>query len=575
MRRTKIVCTIGPSCSDEAILRKLILEGMNVARLNFSHGSYESHKDVIDKVRAISSELDIPVAILQDLCGPKIRLGMVENGPLAIERGAIFTLYEDDVPGTVDGATVTYKNLSKEVKPGDRVLIDDGLIELSVLNVFDNKVECRVVNPGYISSKKGVNFPGATLSVPSLTEKDLKDLQFGIDNNVDFIAISFVRKSADLLPAYEIMSKNGHFIPIISKIEKPEALDDIDAILDRSYGFMVARGDLGVEVPFEQVPVIQKKLISLCRSKGKPVITATQMMDSMIRNPSPTRAEVTDVANAIIDGTDAVMLSGETASGLYPVEAVAAMSKIASFTEETLSYDSILTVIPEKHNAVAAISLATCEMAYQMSASAIFAFTTSGRTATAISHFRPKQPVLAVTESERVRRRLILFWGVFPIIVSGEKQFGKLLVAAGKKAMESKMVGKGDLVVLTAGLPDGIDASTNTIILHVINESVLRGVGAGAYRKASGKTCIVATKDELLAKKCSGDILLVKNLAFLDRADLHGFGGIICVERLSSDMEDLDIPVIHGIPSAIDKIEDGTIVTIDSRTGIVSYQQKS
>ena len=573
MRRTKIVCTLGPASSDIQVLENIIKSGMNVARLNFSHGTHESHLDLINKIRQVSAKLEIPVAILQDLCGPKIRLGNI-NHPVELKQGKKFVLYEQDTDGNENYASVSYKDLSNDIKQGERVLIDDGLIELKVTSVFKDRIECEVVTGGEISSRKGVNFPDSKLSVTSLTEKDLNDLRFGIKNNVDFIAVSFVRSAKDLVPAYEVMAKEGSFIPIISKIEKPEALDCIEDILDKSYGIMVARGDLGVEMPFEKVPIVQKKLISLCRANGKPVITATQMLDSMIRNPSPTRAEVTDVANAIIDGTDAVMLSGETASGKYPVEAVYAMAKIAKFTEKSLPYENIITAVPKSHNAVEAISLATCEMAYQMSASAIIAFTTSGRTACSISGFRPKQRIIAVTDSEKVQRRLMLYWSVYPIVIDAEYSLIKRFKQVGEKSIEKGFLDNGDLTVLTAGLPEGTDASTNTIMVQVINGSVLRGEGTAAFRKASGRACVIKNKSEIHTKKAIGDILVVSDLKEFSREDINDFVGIISAQSSLPNekiIEDLDIPVVYGVLKAMELIKNGMFVTADSGKGIVSY----
>lgn len=576
MRRTKIVCTLGPASSDPEILEQIIKNGMNVARLNFSHGTHESHLDLINKIRQVSAKLETPVAILQDLCGPKIRVENIDT-PLELEQGSKFFLYEKENCGKENCATVSYKNLSDDIKIGERVLIDDGLLELKVTSVFEEGIECEVITGGIVYPRKGVNFPDSKLSVTSLTEKDLDDLRFGLRNNVDFIAVSFVRNAKDLAPAYEVMAQEGSFIPVISKIEKPEALECIEEILDKSHGIMVARGDLGVEMPFEEVPVVQKKLINLCRASGKPVITATQMLDSMIRNPSPTRAEVTDVANAIIDGTDALMLSGETASGKYPIEAVCAMAKIAAYTEKSLPYENIITAVPESHNAVEAISLATCEMAYQMSASAIIAFTTSGRTACSISRFRPKQRIIAVTDSEKVRRKLMLYWGVYPLVINVEDSPLKYFEQVSGESLEKGLLENGDLTVLTAGLPEGSGASTNTIMIQVVNGSVLRGAGEGAFRKYSGIACVIEDKASIPSKKAMGDILIVSDLKGFSREDIQDFGGIVSAQNSLLEkeiIEGLGIPVVYGVLNAMEVIKDGMFVTADSAKGIVSYSTR-
>jgi pyruvate kinase len=575
MRKTKIVCTIGPSSSPREILEALIEKGMDVARLNFSHGTHESHLQVINDIREISARKKKAVAILQDLCGPKIRLGNIPNGPVEIRTGDLFTIVEKEIDGDAARATVTYKALDKEARAGERILIDDGLVELKVEEVGEGELRCRVVTGGYISSHKGVNLPGTVLSIPSLTEKDLDDLRFGIDSKVDFIAISFVRSDKDLDPAYKVMEEKGHFIPIISKIEKGEAVQSFDGILQRSFGIMVARGDMGVELPFEEVPLIQKHLIKLCQAQAKPVITATQMLDSMIRNPMPTRAEVTDVANAILDGTDAIMLSGETASGKYPLQAVEAMVKIAEYTEKSLPYEDVFTRLGEKKNAVGAISLATCEVAEQMDAEAIIVSTSSGRTARSISKYKPRPPVIAITDSPENARVMVLSWGVFPRTVKPSKDINAFFNDMCIAAVESGIVKKGDLTVITAGIPEGLKGSTNAIMLHVLGHSFIRGIGAGKAATATGKAVFITSPAEAGTKLGKGDIAVLHILTAEYEKALSVAGGVVCekgeaVSEAAEIVKRLDIPAVFSAPQAFELLKDGENVTIDPEHGIVT-----
>ena len=381
VKKTKIVCTIGPASNSRETLKEMILAGMDVARLNFSHGTHEGHKKVMSTIRELADELGKPVAILQDLCGPKIRVGDIPGGPVILKEGDIFTLTSEECEGDTSRAHISYSKLSEEVTPNTRILIDDGLLKLVVEKVEPPRVICRVVIGGPLSSHKGVNFPDTELKIPALTEKDKEDLQFGLKENVDWIALSFVQRPEDIFELKELISNAGKATPVISKIEKGEALKQLNKIIDISDGLMVARGDLGIETPMERLPLVQKKTIKLCKKQGMPVITATQMMDSMIRNPRPTNAEVTDVANSILDGTDAVMLSGETASGKYPVEAVRVMAKIAVTIEEVLPYEKVLTEKAKEHGILQVISRSACEMSEELKASAIIVSTSSGRSA--------------------------------------------------------------------------------------------------------------------------------------------------------------------------------------------------
>lgn len=411
MKKTKIVCTLGPSSQTEEMIEKLVLNGMNIARLNFSHGTHESHLDLINKIRNVSKKLNVPIGILQDLCGPKIRLGEIDGGSVTLTEGQTFSLTSSEMKGNKNIAYVSCQGLENDVKESDRILIDDGLIALKVEKVLSDSLQCKVMVGGVVSDHKGVNFPDTVLSLPSMTDKDIDDLQFGIENKVDFVALSFVRKPEDVMKLKDIISKNNANIIVISKIEKGEAIKNIDEIMKVTDGVMVARGDLGVEIPIEDVPIVQKMLIKKCNELFKPVITATQMLDSMIRNPFPTRAEVTDIANAIFDGTDAIMLSGESASGKYPVEAVKMMTKTAEYTEKFLPYDKV-TERSSKNNIVEAISLATCELSEILDAKAIYSFTSSGRTAKMLSKYKPRAPVFAAVDNIPSLNKLVLFWRI-------------------------------------------------------------------------------------------------------------------------------------------------------------------
>jgi pyruvate kinase len=575
MRKTKIVCTIGPSCQSREMLEQLIGKGLDVARLNFSHGSHESHGEVIKTIRELSEKLKKPVAIMMDLCGPKIRLGEIPGGPVTVNDGALFTLVEEEIPGDSTKATITYKNLHKEIHVGARILIDDGLVELRVEEIQAGEIRCRVVTGGALSTHKGVNLPGVKLSIPALTEKDIDDLRFGLASRVDLVAISFVRSDKDLELAYRVMAEEGSSIPIISKIEKDEAVANIDKILQNSFGLMVARGDLGVELPFQEVPIIQKRLIKLCNEQSKPVITATQMMDSMIRNPMPTRAEVNDVANAILDGTDAVMLSGETASGKYPLAAVENMARIAEYTEQYLPYEEIITRVGQKNNAVEAISLATCELAEQMQAQAIIVSTSSGRTARAISKYKPRPPVIAITDTFPSARRMMLSWGVLPLVVeAAAKDTDALFETMCTAPLDTGIVKQGDLVVLTAGIPEGLRGSTNTIKLHVLGHLFTRGIGAGIMRSATGRICCVDSLEEGQKKMQKGDILLLKKVDEAIEPLLRNAAGVIAQEGDVGDsgvhiLERNSLPGILGVPKACEFFREGKMVTIDALRGMI------
>ena len=450
IKKTKIVCTLGPASENEETLRELIKNGLNECRLNFSHGSHEEHKGRMDLVKKLREELNMPTAILLDTKGPEIRTGKFDVPEVFLEEGQTFTITMKDVIGDKERCTVSYKGLANDVKPGDTILIDDGLVGLTVKEVNNDDIVCEVQNSGIVKNHKGVNVPGVKVNLPAITEKDRSDIEFGIEQGIDFIAASFVRKVSDVLAIREILEENNaEHIKIISKIENQEGVENLDEIIEVSDGIMVARGDLGVEIPTEEIPVVQKLMIKKCNEAGKPVITATQMLDSMIRNPRPTRAEVTDVANAIYDGTDAIMLSGETAAGKYPVEAVKTMATIAKRAEETMR--NRRDKINKSKNVTDAISYATCTTAMDLEAKAILSSTASGHTARMVSKFRPDCPIVATTSNESVRRQLALTWGVLPLMREKSANIDQVIVNSIEAAKTSNYVSKDDVVVITAG----------------------------------------------------------------------------------------------------------------------------
>lgn len=467
MTRTKIVCTIGPTSESPEIIRELIKNGMNVARLNFSHGTRQEHKEKINIIRSISDELNQPVAILQDLAGPKIRVGIIREPGIRLEAGDDFILTGQNVEGTRERVSVSYANLPAEVSEGDRILLADGAMELTVKRTNLSEIYCEVITGGVLTSHKGINLPTGTIKVPSLTDKDRKDLVFGLENEVDYVALSFVRRAEDILQVKEIIRQNNGNAPVIAKIEKHEAIDQIDDIIEVSDGIMVARGDLGVEIPLENVPSIQKMLIRRANIMGKPVITATQMLRSMVDSPRPTRAEATDVANAVLDGTDAVMLSEETANGSHPVKAVQFMRRIVGSAESGFPHNKYLQLIPQSEVSES-VAHASCVLADHLNASAIVATTQSGRTAEYISRFRPRQPIIALSPDRVTVRRLSLFWGCFPRFVAVPKDTDDMLESAAQSAMETGQVSKGDLVVITAGHPVWVAGTTNMLRVKIL-----------------------------------------------------------------------------------------------------------
>ena len=576
MRKTKIVCTIGPASESLETIKQLIEAGMNVARLNFSHGDYEEHGRRIQLIRQASRELNRTVAILLDTKGPEIRLGTLKEEPIDLIQGEYVTLTTEDIAGDRHRIPVTYKNLPNDIEAGATILIDDGLIGLTVVDIQGTEIKCRINNSGPIRSKKGVNVPGANISLPGLTEKDARDIEFGISQGIDFIAASSVRRPSDVLEIRELLERhNASDIQIISKIENQQAVDNADEILDVSDGLMVARGDLGVEIPAEEVPLVQKRLIEKCNRAGKPVITATQMLDSMQRNPRPTRAEASDVANAIFDGTDAIMLSGETAAGKYPVESVLTMSRIAERAESALNHREIYSkqVSAQKMSVTEAVCQAVSIAALELDARAIVTPTESGFTARMVSKYRPKSPIIAITPDEKVARRLTLVWGVLPINSRMPDTTDKLIETAVQEAMNTGLVRLGDTIVITAGVPVGLTGSTNLIKIHNVGELIAKGQGIGSW-SATGKAVIAKTAEEANRKMTPGAVLVApatdkSYMPAIEKAAaiITESGGITSHAAVVG--LHLGIPVIVGVHQATSLIRDGMEITIYAEKGMI------
>ena len=576
MRRTKIICTLGPASENEDILAKMMLGGMNVARMNFSHGTHEEHKKRADLFKKLRDELKLPIPLLLDTKGPEIRTGNFKNGQVVLKEGEGFILVNKDILGDESKCTITYKDLYKDVSRGSKILINDGLVELEVVEIKNKDIYCTVLNGGTIGDHKGMNVPGAEIRLPALTSQDVEDIKFGIENDYDIIAASFVRKATDVVEIRKILEKNGGSnILIIAKIENREGITNFDEILKVSDGIMVARGDLGVEIPVEEVPIVQKNIIKKCFKNGKPVITATQMLDSMIRNPRPTRAEASDVANAIFDGTSGVMLSGETASGKYPVEAIQVMAKIAEKAEGAVNYwKRFNTELTEVSATVTnAISHATCTTALDLKASAIITVTQSGHTARMIARFRPACPIIATTVNPKVQRQLNLSWGVLPYLVGVANTTDEMFDMGIEKALESGLVKNGDLAVITAGVPAGISGTTNTLKVHIVGKVLVQGNGIGEA-STTGELCVVRSSKEALDKFIDGNILVAPftnndMLPFIKRASA------IVVEEDGQSCHAatvglaLDIPVIVGADNATRILKSGSVVTVDAERGLV------
>lgn len=471
MRKTKIICTIGPASESEEVLKKLMLAGMNVARFNFSHGTREEQKEKLERVRKVRDELGLQVATLLDTKGPEIRLRDFEGGKVEIVTGQTFTLTTEEILGNSQRAAISYKNLKNDISVGTTILIDDGLIEMRVEEINGEEIVCHVINGGFVSNHKGVNVPGAVLSMPYISDTDREDIIFGAQMGYEYLAASFARCKEDILEVRKLLEENGSDMKIIAKIENMQGIQNLEEILSVSDGVMVARGDMGVEIPLEEVPVLQKKMIKMANAQGKHVITATQMLESMIKNPRPTRAEATDIANAIYDGTTAIMLSGESAAGLYPVEAVKTMARIAESAEKDIDYWARMTkaekvantLYMDKKNITTAIAHATCQTAMDLEAAAIITVTLSGFTAEAIARFKPDCPIVSCTMSERVAKQLNLLWGVTPLLIRKEETTEALFADAVEEAKKAGLIKEGDKVVITAGVPMGVTGNTNMI----------------------------------------------------------------------------------------------------------------
>ncbi len=576
-RKTKIVCTLGPASVKGDNLRSIILAGMDVARFNFSHDTHENHLKRLEQLRALCRELNVPIAAMLDTKGPEIRLGDFAAESVTLAAGQEFILTTREELGDDRHVSITFKDLPKDVSPGVTILIDDGLVEMTVLEVNGEDIRCRVVNGGTISNKKGVNVPNVSLSMPFLSQKDREDIHFGIENGFDFVAASFTRCAQDILEIREIFSREGcSTMNVIAKIENMQGVKNIDEIIAVSDGIMVARGDMGVEIPLEDVPVMQKMIIRKVYSAGKQVITATQMLDSMMKNPRPTRAEATDVANAIYDGTSAIMLSGETAAGLYPVESVKTMARIALRAEADINYIKRFKERPSTENPdiTSAISHATCTSAHDLKAAAIITVTKSGRTARMISKYRPNCPILGCTTSPSVYRQLNLSWGVTPLLIGEESNTDELIEHAVDAGEKAGLLQDGELVVITAGVPLGISGTTNLMKVQVVGHILVTGRGATS-RTACAPLCVCQSEREAFDTFQDGDILVISQTSNALLPLVRKASGLILEEENPSGHGavagmSLDIPVIIGAKDATQILKSGSVVTLDAVRGVVS-----
>ena len=589
MRKTKIICTLGPSTDKDGVLRELVANGMNVARFNFSHGDHEEQLGRLQMLQKLRKELKRPVAALLDTKGPEIRLRDFTDGKVELKDGQTFTLTTDEIMGDAKRVSITYKNLPEDVKPGDRILIDDGLIGMEVKEIKvtsgakadkdGNKpkdIICQVLNGGVISNRKGVNVPNVELSMPYISEKDYGDIVFAVEHDYDFIAASFVRTADDVLAIRKILAeKGGEDINIIAKIENMQGVQNIDDIIRVSDGIMVARGDMGVEIPLEDVPVIQKMIIKKVYDAGKKVITATQMLDSMMKHPRPTRAEATDVANAIYDGTSAIMLSGETAAGMYPIEALKTMVRIAVRTEQDINYLQRFKMRKTMSNpdVTNAISHATCTMAGDLNAAAIITVTKSGRTARMVSKYRPNCPIIGGCLTEKIYRQLALSWGVIPLMIEEKTQAEELFDYAVDAAEAAGIISKGDVVVLTAGVPLGVSGTTNLIKVQVAGHILVEGQGIGT-QKISANLCVCHSDEDLKNFKV-GDIIVAKDTSNAMMTQMREASGLI-VEASGENCHaaiaglSLDIPVLIGAKHALDVLKSSAYVELDCENGLVT-----
>ena len=581
MRKTKIICTLGPSTDKEGVLRDLIANGMNVARFNFSHGSHEEHLGRLEKLKALREELGKPVAALLDTKGPEIRLKDFKNGVENLVAGQTFTLTTRDVEGTNEICSITYKDLPMDVEPNGTIMLDDGLIKLQIQTVNDTDIVCTVLNSGKIKNKKGVNVPGVHLSMPYMSQRDKDDIIFGIQQGYDFIAASFVRTAQDVYDIRNLLNQYDSNIRIIAKIENREGVNNIDSILAAADAVMVARGDLGVEIDFTELPGIQKTIIDRSFSFGKPIVTATQMLDSMIVNPRPTRAETSDVANAIYDGTSAIMLSGETAAGAYPVDALKTMSAIAERTEQENHARFVpLTENTGKISVSDATAHAACLTAKDVNAAAIVTVSESGNTARLLSKYRPEQPIIACVMKEQVQRQLALSWGITPLMMPLAHSTDELIEMSTSLAKENGYLHNGELAVVTAGVPVGVSGTTNMIKIHMVGNCLATGVGVGPENNdvASGKACVCRTMDEVRAKFKPGMVLVVPSTSNEMLSFVRDAAALVVEEPgLNSHAaiagKALLKPTVVGAAGATSHIRDGLMVAVDCAHGSVQRLQ--
>ena len=584
MRKTKIICTLGPSTDKDGVLRELVANGMNVARFNFSHGSYEEHKGRLDMLKSVRAELNKPVAALLDTKGPEIRLKEFKNGVEMLEAGQTFTLTTREVEGTKEICSITYKDLPQDVHEGGTIMLDDGLIKLAIKSVTDTDIVCEVLNSGKIKTKKGVNVPGVHLSMPYLSQRDRDDIIFGVQQGFDFIAASFVRTAQDVYDIRNLLNEYDSNIRIIAKIENREGVNNIDSILAAADAVMVARGDLGVEIDFTELPGIQKTIIDRSFSFGKPIVTATQMLDSMMVNPRPTRAEISDVANAIYDGTSAIMLSGETAAGAYPVEALKTMSAIAERTEQEGHYLRGRLMEPNtgKISVSDATAHAACLTAKDVNAAAIVTVSESGTTARLLSKYRPQQPIIACVMKEQVQRQLSLSWGITSLMMPLAHSTDELIEMSTALAKENGFLHNGELAVVTAGVPVGISGTTNMIKIHMVGNCLATGVGVGPENaevsNATGKACVCRTLDEVRAKFKPGMVLVVPSTSNEMLNYVRDAAALVVEEPgLNSHAaiagKALLKPTVVGAVGATSHIRDGLMIAVDCAHGSVQSLQ--
>lgn len=579
MRKTKIISTLGPKTRDHDHIRKIIEAGADAIRINFSHDNHEIHGETVKRVKQVREELGRPIPIILDTKGPEIRTGVMENDEdIKLNIGDTFTLTTNEIEGNKERVSVTYKNLPYDLKRGSRILIDDGLIELKVKNLTNTEVECTVENGGLLGSRKGINIPDVFVNLPALTDKDLADIKFGAEVGFDYIAASFIRCANDVVKIRQVLEANGGSdIQIIAKIENRDGVNNIDEILQVADAIMVARGDLGVEIPAEEVPIVQKMLINKANDLCKVVVTATQMLESMIRNPRPTRAEASDVANAIFDGTSAIMLSGETAKGDYPIEAISMMDRIARTAEAaSTKYNLPVSLTDAKLSMTNAISHATCQTATDLDAAAIITITKSGHTARAVSKFKPSCPIVTCTTDERIQRQLNLVWGCTPFLINIEEEStDEVFNAAIKRAEELGFAKQGDVVVLTAGVPVGVAGTTNILKAQYVGNVLAKGIGYGK-KSITAKASVIKVLEEADKYFNKGDVLVTSKtdnafLPYMKKASA------IIIEDSTHEENNhaaivgrtLDIPVIIGAKNVVEAIRNGTTITVDSEKGLI------